>query len=611
MKNLNNILIEIGTEELPYKNLYKISDNINIILEKFLKKKKISFENIRPFITLRRIAFKIEKIEIKDFIEIELKIISVIEKLLCNIKFKVKMRWGIEKNTFIRPIKWYVLMLNNKLIKHSIFNIKSQNKTLGHKANKLKINVTPNNYEIELKNKGHVICSYIDRQNIILKLVKDYAKKKSLDIVLKKNSIKDITSLIEYPSMIICSFKKAFLKLPEEIITTTLLKNQFCFLLKKNDKLINKIIIIADAFKKNKEIAYGYTYIINTKLSEIEYLYNIEKDYLTTKNINDLKNLNLELKLGTFYEKTMRIKNITKFIRDELKIKSKKLIKASMLIKMDMLTKIANELPEITGLICSYNIKNSLKIKKYLYNYNKILNNKNIKKKYSAVIIIADKIDNITNFFILNKKPTGSKDPFNLKKDAKLITKTINTNKIDINLDSVIKYSLNQHECNANLLCKEIMSFIINRITGIKNYINFIKDTTNILNLKTQIKIVKNLNKYSFKKTLVSIVKRISKITDKNKINLKQKIDKKLLLKNEEKILFNNIKNKIKVINALNKKKLFFESIKTYMSLENIIKKFFDSVLIIDQNTTLKQNRLKILNIIKKIFLYKINLNQL
>lgn len=606
MKIINNILIEIGTEELPYKNLYKTSKSIKEILLNQLKKYNFKIKNIKNFITIRRIAFIIEDINTLNNTNLIQELIKIIEKSLDEIKFKIKMRWHSNNKPFIRPIKWYTLLLNKTLINHSIFNIDSQKNTFGHKSIKTQLEITPDTYELTLKKQGYVICDYIKRKNLILNIIKTYAKKHASNIILKKDSLSNITSLIEYPSLIISTFKKNFLKIPEEIITLALLKDQFCFLIKKNNKLTNKVVIIADSIKKNKNIRLGYNYILNTKLSEIQYLYDNEKNYLQQKNISDLKNLVLNEKLGNMYDKTIRIKNIVIFLKNFLNIKSKNLIIATSFLKMDLLTKLITEIPDLIGLICGYNKKN---IKTYLYNYNRIINNKIKKNINSAIIALADKIDNITSFFIIDKKPTGSKDPFNLRKDARTIIKLININKININLVNLIDYSLNQHKIKEKKLQKEILNFILQRLKYKKELIQLVKTKENILMLSTIIEVFNNFSKYNFSNLLLKSIKRISKITDKNKISLKKKINKKLLLTSQEIILLKELREKLKIIMILNKNNLFFESTKTSVLLEKTINNFFTSVLILDKNIELKENRLKILNIIKRLFSIKINFN--
>lgn len=605
--NKNNILIEIGTEELPYKNLHKVFKKLKENIRTNTKKLNINFNLIKNFITSRRIAFVIELNKEEKNINIKEKIKNLVNIFLKEMSFSVKMRWHNYTNEFVRPIKWYILLLNNKTINHTIFNVKSQNKTLTHKTLKKEIKINANNYENSLEKNGYVICNYTKRKNIIINLVKKYAKENKLNIVLKRDSINNITNLIEYPSMIICNFKKLFLKMPEEIITTILLKNHFCFLLKKKNKLTNEVIIISDILRKNKEIKNGYEYIINTKLSEAKFLYENDKNLIKKSNINNLKKLVLNNKLGNIYEKTRRVKNLVIFIKNKLNIKYKNIISATKLIKIDMLTKIVTEIPELNGLIYSSNLKNK-KIKTYLYNYNRMLNNKIKKNIPSAIITLADIIDNITSFFVIGKIPTSSKDPFNLKKDSKLIIKIIIKNKININIKDVINHALFLHKNQNNTLVEKITNFITQKIINEKK--NKIQQKIeNILEIKNKMDLIDKLIPYNFNENLSSLIKRLQKITEKNKINLIKKINTKLLIKVEEKILFKKIKFFLKIINILKKQNLLFEGAKTFLMIEKQITSYFSNVLVLNKNIDIKNNRLKLLNIIKNIAFKKVKLN--
>lgn len=607
--NKNNILIEIGTEELPYKGLKSILNNFEDSIKKQTKKLHFNYNIKKSFITPRRIAFILELNKEKINTVLKEKIKVLITSILKNITLTSRMRWYNYKTEFIRPIKWYVLLLNNISLNHSIFNVHSSNKTLSHKTLNKKIDIYDiNNYELILEKNGYVICDYEKRKKLITILLKTYARKHKLNLFLKKDSIDNTTSIIEYPSLIVCNFRKTFLKIPEEIITTVLLKDHFCFLLKKNNKLTNKLIILIDTFKPNKEIKLGYEYIINTKLTELNYLYEKEKNYIKTLKIIDLKKLVLNNKLGNMYEKTLRVKKLVSFIKDKINIKNNIVVKASNFIKLDMLTKIVTEIPELNGLIYSYNIINN-KIKNYLYNYNRIINNKIKKNLPHSLIPLADIIDNISSFFILNKIPTSSKDPFNLKKDAKLIIKIISKNKININLREIIRQSLFLHKNSDKNIEKNICNFIVQKVINQKDNIKINKDNYNILNYKNEINLSNNISKYKFIEKLSIFIKRIHKITEKNKISLFKKLDEKILIKDDEKILFKKINIKLKILNKLNKKKLYFECLRTFSLLEKDVTNFFNNVLILDKNITIKHNRLKLLNIIKVIAIKKSKLS--
>jgi glycyl-tRNA synthetase beta chain len=602
--NKNNILIEIGTEELPYKNLHKLSENFKDIIKNNAPKLNINFSLIKNFITSRRIAFIIELNKEEKNIDIKEKLKALINNSLNEIKFNIKMRWHNYNTEFIRPVKWYILLMNNKIIKHTIFNIKSTNKTLTHKTLKKELTVNANNYEYSLEKNGYVICNYKKRKNLVLNLIKNYTKTNKLNILLKRSSINDVTNLVEYPSIIICNFKKKFLKIPKEIITTVLLKNHFCFLLTKKNKLLNRLIIISDIIRKTKEIKIGYEYIINVKLSELFFLYEHDKKFIKKFNISNLKKLTLNNKIDNIYEKTIRIKNLVRFIKNKLNIKSKNIINTTNFVKIDMLTKIATEMPELNGLIYSSNLENKY-IKKNLYNYNRTINNKIKKNISSAIISLSDLIDNITSFFILGKIPTSSKDPFNLKKDSKIIIKIIIKNKININIKEVIDQALFLHKNKNNVIAIKITNFITQKLTNIKMQ----QQIENILKIKNIQELIEKITRYKFKENLTTLIKRIQKITEKNKIDLQKKINKKLLIKIQEKVLFIKIKKYLNVINTLNKHNLFFECTKTFLMIEKQINSYFKDVLVLDKDINIKNNRLKLLNIIKKIAFKKINLN--
>lgn len=612
MNTHETLLIEIGTEELPTNDLEHILNSLKDSLKSSLKKNDINFSHIDTFATIRRLTFFIILTHIDhDIKNLQNKIKNTINYSIDNTIFKTNMRWSNNIKTFIRPIKWYVLILNKILINHKIFGIKSKPYTYGHKSQKKPIKININNYHTILEKKGMVITTYEKRKKIIEKKIKFLIKKYKYNILIDKEIFKNIINSLEYPTVLMTNFKKKYLKIPYDFIISTITK-QDCIPIFYKNKLTNKIIIVTNSITKNTyNIKNGYTYAINTKLSDTEYLYNLEKNFLKKQKIKNLKKIIFHENLGTMYDKTKRIIKLTKFINTYQKNPSHNTIKSAILLKIDLLTKTITEIPELTGILTAYSLKKYIEIKKILHDYNKVLNNKIPSTQEGAILVISDKIDNITSFFSINKKATSSKDPFNLRRDALIIIKSIINNKINLNIKNLLKYSLKICNYQNKSIIQNIMSLILNRLLFYYQItsLNIFKEKYNIYKLDKLISINKTLFKYKIMNDFVILNKRICKITQKNKIDLLFKFKKNMLLQKDEKDIFQKLKKNLKIINILNRNHLYFESIKTTLNLKKSIENYFKNIIIINTNELIKKNNLKLLNIIKKIFTKYINLN--
>jgi len=663
MENKQNLLVEIGTEELPYKKL----NNLSILLEKNITKilieQEIKFENIKNFITPRRfsiiinglpfkqkdkieikkgpnikIAFdkndtpkkptieflKLYNINIKDVIKITNKkgtwlffkkiipgklisniIADIIEKSLKNLNFQKPMRWGLNNISFIRPIHWYIIMLNNKLINHIFLNIKSNIFTYGHRfLNNNKIKVTSENYEYILEKKGYVIPNFEKRKNIIKNEIKNISIIEKLNTIINDEILTDITGLVEYPFITIGKFDKFFLSVPKEILIAIILKYNKCIPLIYKNKLSNKFIIISNTKTENNiNLIKWYNFSINSRLYDLTYIYNYEKKIFNKKNTEQLKNIIFQKELGSIYDKVIRVKTL--LIKNKIKKFNNNEFKNTIsLYKVDLLTRIVKEIPELEGIIAyKYNENNNNM--KGLYEYNKPRNNSNNVpiNNMGITLSILDKIDTIVGLFTINKEPTGNKDPFALRRIAINIIKIIVKNKLFININNIISSSLNTYNIINDKILNKIHIFIINRIDNIykyKKYIDIIKNKNDIYDLILKSRTLKRISKYEYFKKIIILNKRVNKILDKIKTKKNKYITIKLLIEKEEKILFKKIKIHMLVIKKLYTKKLYFEAIKYILELEKYINIFFDKINIIKSEKTLMINRLILLEKIKK-----------
>ncbi|HFL8824092.1 MAG TPA: glycine--tRNA ligase subunit beta [Candidatus Azoamicus sp. OHIO1] len=547
VKKNKNLLIEIGTEELPAKELYNISLSFKENITNSLMENKITFSEVKNFASPRRISVLINNLLIKKeatikkgpnvnialnkdgtlteigkkFINqkkisfkklskeitktdtwltykektshrsIKKIIINIIETALNKLDTKKKMRWGSNKKSFIRPIHWIVTILGEKIIKFNYLNIKSNNYTYGHRflANK-KIIITPENYEHLLITDGYVIADIDKRKIEVINQIKIKSKELKSNIIFNDDLLNETTNIVEYPTTLIGIFKKKFLKVPKEIIISIVQKYQKCFPLIQNGKLINKfLIIINNSNTQSENIIKGYNFSINSRLYELTYLYETEKKLNIKNNTLKLKDIIFQEKLGSIYNKIERLLSLSEYFEKLIKKPMPHLKMAIKLSKTDLLTKIVTEMPELSGIIGSYYINEKKNIIKGIYEHNKPLNKyDNTPKSIIGISIsILDKIDTISGFFFIGKDPTGNKDPYALRRSAFGIIKTIIENSISIDIEKIIDFSLVTYNIKNQHIKDKILKFVITRFKTICKSYNYDNKIFESIEIKTNI----------------------------------------------------------------------------------------------------------------------------
>ncbi|WAI11899.1 MAG: glycine--tRNA ligase subunit beta [Buchnera aphidicola (Macrosiphum albifrons)] len=410
------LLIEIGTEELPSRLLYKISLYFH---ENFMKKLNfynISYKDIRCFSTPRRLALKVIDIDTTDkFIEIikrgpsivhaydkngcltktamrwlkhfeininetnrlknekgewllyktkkkqekiELLIPKITESALKNIFIKQYMRWEKNNQKFFRPIRNIVILLNNQTVTGNIFNIPSSNVLQNHlssKENKITIK-DARDYPKILFQKNKIIADYAIRKEEIIKNIKETAQK--INGCIKNNNflIEEVTSLVESPTILLADFEKKFLNLPKQILIHTIEKQQKCFpVYDFKKKLLPNFILVSNInSKKPEKIIIGNQKVMHARLSDAEFFFKNDRKVKLENYLLSLKKVLFQNNLGSLYEKTLRLKIFIEWIAKYNSSNIQDSIRAAHLSKCDLVTHIVCEFPELQGIIGMY-----------------------------------------------------------------------------------------------------------------------------------------------------------------------------------------------------------------------------------------------------------------
>ncbi|HFL8819290.1 MAG TPA: glycine--tRNA ligase subunit beta [Candidatus Azoamicus sp. OHIO2] len=594
MKNKKIYLLEILTEDLPTSNLISTLQTLNNLIINNFKKKHITIVEFKSFITIKRISF-IFTVEIADNLDIRPLITNIFE----SAKFTTNMRWGSNKKSFIRPIKSYILMCNNDVLSHKLFGISSCNYTFN--SNFLyskRLNVTPLNYYKLLRYNNNIICDAIERLNIVKKKIHFYACKYNCNILFDDKILINVANSFEHPVINVINFKHLCFNLPFRIILLTLLSYDCIPLIQHLNT--NFFLIVINSYKK-KMLTHAYMLTLSNKLLDIEALYLLDKLLLNNINISKFRSaiFTNNNNLNNIYYKIKRLFSLLNYLSKLLYIESTYIRKCILLLQLELFSKFIFDNPKLTGLLFVDSYK-KFEVIYILYEYNKIFNDYIPTNLNASVIIILENLDMIIFLFLTGNYPKGKNDPNNFKKKIIEIITCILYMKININLNHLIIQILKQFGSTKSFSSK-IFSFFIDRLK-FHFYCKYIDFIIYKENLYKAFELSISLNcffKYKLKYDFFSLIRRIESITIKNKMSFLIKINKKLLNNTDEKILFNKIIKLINISNILIKNYMYFENIKFDLTVKKKIDKFFATVFVLCENSSVKNNRLKLLYIIK------------
>lgn len=484
---MNNLFIEIGFENLPIKSNEIIINNIiKILKQKFrtytYKKKKdnVCFKTINIFTTARRITIYIYNInkfwvnKIKNILPFAIKI------FLTKTSGLKQMRWGKKSKKFIRPITWFVLLFNKKIININLFNILSNRKSYGHliHCNKyIKITTSNSNeYLFKLKFPGYVLVNSNYRLEIIRHMILYLSHKHQLIVTIDQSLLINITNLVEWPVAIVINFNKIFKNLPKEIIIFIINYKQKGFLLfNKQNFLTNKYIVIVNVNTLNKQkLIFLYESNINTFLNDILCLVLYDLKRKLYERFKDLELVIFQYNLGTLADKTRRIINIIKkyiqYIGGNLTIT----IRAGYLAKCDFITYFVKDFNLFKGFIGSYYCfinKEKKEIYKTIYQQylpNQYLTNLPYTKE-GISLSLSTKLDDLIGFFYLGYKLNNSKDILFTRRLAYIILKLIIFNEYNLDLFFLIQFSIDQYNkmLKTKTFINDIILFILDKLLNL------------------------------------------------------------------------------------------------------------------------------------------------
>lgn len=650
---MSKYLLEVGTEELPYKFIPSAIEQLNKGFTTFLNDNKVKFSDVKVYATPRRIAVIVNGLENKT--EDEEKIVKgpiakvafdeagnltkagegfarknnlskedlYIEDNYVHAKIVIKgkpiaellqenvpsifmklqgshfMRWGYNDEKFSRPIKWIVSILDGNEVKIKIIDKESSNHSRGHRFSTQDILIKhPDDYVEEMK-KAHIIVDQAERKQIIVEKAKEEAAKLGAVPYYTDDLLEEVTFITEYPVPAVCEFDPVYLDIPEEVTVTVMAVHQRYFALHKDGKLINKFITmtnyIGDEFKNIKA---GNVRVIKARLDDAVFFFKEDTKKPLVDYVEALKGVTFQKGMGTMFDKTQRLIKLSNAIAGDLNVPTKDVERTALLCKADLTTNLVFEFTELQGFIGADYARVSKEddkvvqgIKEHYFPLN--AESETAKGIEGQIVGIADKIDTVCAVFAAGKKPTGSSDPLGVRRAALGVIKTILDGELKIDVDKYIKEALKllpvQRDC-----ANEVNEFFVQRM------IIFLADKYNK-------NVLEACSKKNPLKDIADYVQRVQVVSEMNSPQLNENanrvirilkdstgenVNEKYFVEPIEKILYNAINNIDENVN-------YNKYLEELESLNSTVSKFFEDVLVMDKDENVKNNRIALLSLLK------------
>ncbi|WP_428240651.1 glycine--tRNA ligase subunit beta [Gynuella sp.] len=536
-----------------------------------------------------------------------------------------RMRWGASRVEFVRPVQWLVMLLGKKVVQCELLGVSSGNTSRGHRfhaPDPLEI-TSPRQYADILEKQGKVIADFDRRRRIIAEQAQLVAQKQNLQVMIEDDLLDEVTALNEWPVALLGRFEERFLDVPAEALISSMAEHQKYFYTTDSQGEIQPyFVFIANLESKDSaQVIAGNEKVIRPRLSDAAFFWETDKKTPLAERITRLDTVLFQKELGSIGDKCRRLQKSTVMIAELLGSDQSLAVRAAQLAKADLVTDMVFEFTELQGIAGSYYALHDGEHEEVAAA---------MKEQYlpagagdqlpvtatGTALALADRLDNLSGLFGIGQPPSGTKDPFALRRAALGVLRILVEKDLDLDLVVLLNIALQQHsfsEDQKQSTRQQVLDYLLDRFTawyGDQGINNVIVQAVRFNNISTpvdfdrRVKAVAHFSQNEAAEALVAANKRVSNLLSKSAEGaVSQQVDQSLLSESAEVALYEKIIGIRKVVEPLFVKGLYTEVLAELAGLRETVDAFFDQVMVMADDMAVRNNRLALLAQLRALFL--------
>ena len=565
---------------------------------------------------------------------------TIFQTALDNLPIAKRMRSGASRNEFVRPVQWAVLMQDDVVIDATIQGHQTGKQTRGHRFHSPDYHeiTHANDYE-QLLDGLKVVADFDKRQTLIKNQVKTLADEVNADPIVPQDLLDEVTALVDFPIALRANFEPRFLQVPQEALISTMQADQkyFC-LTDKVGKLQPYFIFITNIESKDpNQIIEGNEKVVRPRLADAEFFFLQDQKQPLFALTESLKTRVFQDKLGTIWEKSERIAKLAAFIATLMQQQGRDInvdetVRAAILSKADLASSLVGEYPELQGIAGTYYarlndepeaVAASLQ-EQYLPKFSgDVLPQTPI----GICLALADRLDTLVGIFAIDQAPTGSKDPFSLRRSAIGILRILIEKQLPINLVALVEQAIKGYSTSeGSKIAKmgdtftQVMAFLNSRYRAMYTEQGVSVDTIQAvqainphmpLDFDQRIRAVQTFSELPQAEKLADSNKRVANILVKSEVRVADTVDEALLSEPAEQTLYQAVQQAQTAVKPLLETADYTQVLQTLVSLDAPLSDFFADVMVNSEDAALKNNRLALLKQVRALFLAVADISEL
>jgi glycyl-tRNA synthetase beta chain len=675
----SELLLEIGTEEIPARFLPPVMQEMAESLRKKLDQARIGVGEIVTWATPRRLALvaqevaagqseavqeiigppkavafdaagnptpaalgfaKNQGVSITDLVEVDTPrgiylavsksaagrttaecLPEILPEFIMGLSFPKSMRWGALQESFARPIHWILALLNGQVVNFPLADVASGALTYGHRfLAPQAIEVRDAASYVEALKKAHVLVDPAARRAFLEQELAQAAAGVGGEVVPNPGLLEENTFLVEYPSVVVGSFDKKFLALPDEVLITSMREHQRYFSLRgKDGKLLNHFIAVNNTLTRNPAVvAQGHERVLRARLSDAMYFYEVDRKTPLENRVEALKGVTFHSALGTSYEKMERFRDLAVAMCRVAPNLKDKVYRAATLAKADITTEMVGEFPSLQGVMGEkYSLLSgegpqvaTALFSHYLPRHaDDILPGDLI----GALVGLGDRLDTVCGFFGVGLNPTGTADPYGLRRHALAIIRILRAQQLHLDLPEIVWKSLELLKAKISRTPEEtaleVLDFFQTRLQHLLLAEGFSQETVaavlaagwrDLVDAVDKVQALEEIRRSPDFPTLAVAFKRVINISRGAEAGA---VDELLFEHPEEKQLWEAAMLMESEVAAALERRDYATVSRSLAELKGPVDAFFDKVLVMAEDERVRKNRLSLLARISASFL--------
>jgi len=684
-----DLLIELGTEELPPRALKSLSEAFSQGILEGLAARQLEHGAVRSFASPRRLALSIDAIQLQaadraqevfgppadkardeagnwtpaatgfarkqgiepealevadtdkgprlvyrstaSGVRVEDCLAELIDESIRKLPIPKRMRWGARRTEFVRPVHWLLLMLGSATPDCEVLGLRAGNTTRGHRFH--------SKGELELAKAGDyedtllaakVVANFEDRREIVRQQVEAQATAAGARAVIDADLLDEVTALVEWPVALTGSFEERFLEVPAEALISSMAEHQKYFhLVDDGGSLLPNFITVANIESKDPaQVIDGNERVIRPRLSDADFFYNTDRKTSLASRVEQLGNIVFQQQLGTLQDKTLRLVELSGALADPIGADLAQAQRAALLCKTDLLTLMVGEFADMQGIAGRYYALNDgepgavAEAMQQQY-WPRYAGDRLPQDPVATALALADRLDTLVGIFGIGQPPSGSKDPFALRRASLGVLRILVEGELELDLRECLQLAYQQYPADtlASDTVENAMAYMLERFRAwyedeaipveVFKAVSA-KGLSIPLDIHRRVHAVNAFAALPQASALAAANKRVSNILTKQAGELElEGVSKDLLQDAAEQDLASQLGSKGSVVDGLVEQGHYTEALASLADLQPAVDQFFDQVMVMAEDDALRRNRLSLLKSLRDLFLQVADISQL